>query len=335
MKIFGCCDATTVAMDCGLFGDEDESDVATPHPKEADVFNGEHELALELPATSEANEPKVCCTNSGMSFEPAQPPAHPRAPRADLPATPQRLGKLLEQGKAMQQLFAIEALASAATAYGWQKAEPVVSQLLARVGLRLHEQEYAITAARCVSELAELPASTLSAAAAERVLLQPTLRVIDKTLSQEYLCCEWLHALLLLLPRLSRSTLEKTVLPYATHHGESINSTNSRLLCCTVLAAAARASGDAPFVARAILPKALSFCQDIELAVRCCMCRQLRTLAAVLGPELAGERLAAELIELQVRSYYAIYRLIHIYAPRFAIPAGAGAGGRKACGGAE
>lgn len=206
--------------------------------------------------------------------------------------------KLLTQGKEMQELFAIEALPTTADTYGWQLAEPVATQLLTRLTHRMHDEEYTVAAARCVVDLAGLPVSTLSAAAAERCLLQPTLCAIDATLPREYICCEWVHALISLLPRLNRSALESSVLPYALKHGDNSISTPSRLLCCSLLGAVASAVGEGAFVERHVMMAALGFCQDIELGVRCCMCMQLTPLAVALGPALAGDRIASELIEL-------------------------------------
>jgi hypothetical protein len=206
--------------------------------------------------------------------------------------------KLLTQGKVMQELFVIEALPTTAGTYGWQLAEPVVRQMLTRLTHRMHDDEYVVAVARCVVELAGVPVLTLSASAAERCLLQPTLRAIDATLPREYICCEWVHALVSLLPRLNRAVVESSVLPYTLKHGGHSTSTSSRLLCCSLLGAMATAVGEGAFVERHVLMAALGFCQDTELDVRCCMCMQLTPLAAALGPTLAGDRIASELIEL-------------------------------------
>ena len=129
--------------------------------------------------------------------------------------------------------------------------------------------------------------------------MHPVMRAIDATIRHEYMCCEWLHALILLLPRLSRAAIESSVLPFALKHGDSSTCTSSRLLCCVLLGAIADACGDGLFVERKFLSSALGLCQDTELDVRCCMCMQLPALAAALGPSLSESKIAAELVELQ------------------------------------
>jgi len=142
----------------------------------------------------------------------------------------------------------------------------------------------------------------LEPAQLERAALAPILAALQQPEPAEgaELLCAWLQALLVLLEgrRLPEAAVARSVLPFATAHGDAGCPVTSRMVCCHVLGAATRGYGAAALAEPRTLAHALALCQDTDTRVRQCMCAQLVPLSLALGPARAAEAPLHELLEL-------------------------------------
>jgi len=107
----------------------------------------------------------------------------------------------------------------------------------------------------------------------------------------------WLATLLSAIPHLPKDVIKREILNIAVANGQLSQTVSSRQASCQIIGK--MAPKFEPFwLKRELLPLATTLCQDVDMEVRQCMCRQLDRLARALGVDLAMSLIFPELIEL-------------------------------------
>ncbi|KAM8831694.1 serine/threonine-protein phosphatase 4 regulatory subunit 4 isoform 2-T2 [Spinachia spinachia] len=107
----------------------------------------------------------------------------------------------------------------------------------------------------------------------------------------------WLETLLSAINALPKETIKQEVLNPLLYQSQLSHSLLGRLATCRILGKVA-CKLDTHLVKKELLPLARSLCQDVELEVRACMCRQLESFARATGVEHTRNELLPELVEL-------------------------------------
>ncbi|KAL6095417.1 ppp4r4 [Pungitius sinensis] len=107
----------------------------------------------------------------------------------------------------------------------------------------------------------------------------------------------WLETLLSAINALPKETIKQEVLNPLLYQSQLSHSISARLASCRILGKVA-CKFDTHLVKKELLPLARSLCQDVELEVRACMCRQLESFARATGVEHTRIELLPELVEL-------------------------------------
>ena len=267
-----------------LFGDEDDAELSTTGPSEAEMIKQR---------TAAAEDVVILEVEEGVP---------------EL----QRLTLLLKRGQPLQKLSALESLSRTVREHESSACDPLlqlVASVLAESSLDESCQE---AAAVGLGELGLL----LEPAMVELRVLPPMLKALQAgadacgaasssqslqdAVSDDVLKA-WLRSLVTLVEagRLSADAIRRTVLPFALAQGEAARPVVSRMVCCHVLSAAAAGYGEAGGICeQGTVAHALALCQDTEACVRACMGLQLVRLGAALGPQRASGNLLSELMEL-------------------------------------
>nr|XP_040025602.1 serine/threonine-protein phosphatase 4 regulatory subunit 4 isoform X5 [Gasterosteus aculeatus aculeatus] len=107
----------------------------------------------------------------------------------------------------------------------------------------------------------------------------------------------WLETLLSAINALPKETIKQEVLNPLLYQSQLSHSLPARLASCRILGKVA-CKFDTHLVKKELLPLARSLCQDVELEVRACMCRQLESFARATGVDHTRIELLPELVEL-------------------------------------
>ncbi|XP_034722216.1 serine/threonine-protein phosphatase 4 regulatory subunit 4 [Etheostoma cragini] len=107
----------------------------------------------------------------------------------------------------------------------------------------------------------------------------------------------WLETLLCSISALPKETIKQEVLNPLLYQSQLSHSLQARLASCRILGKVA-CKFDSHIVKTELLPLARSLCQDQDLEVRACMCRQLESIARAGGVDTTRTELLGDLVEL-------------------------------------
>eukprot|EP01025_Chloroclados_australasicus_P053173 TRINITY_DN6234_c0_g1_i4.p1 TRINITY_DN6234_c0_g1~~TRINITY_DN6234_c0_g1_i4.p1 ORF type:complete len:806 (+),score=97.74 TRINITY_DN6234_c0_g1_i4:299-2716(+) len=206
----------------------------------------------------------------------------------------ERLTLFLESNEPLQEGYALENLSKMVRIHGPKTRQILQPSIKKLFDYKLDEEGRVMLAEayqHIFRDRSALP-EDVNAFIAPLVLQQ-----IKKKNNSQFELKAWLGCFVEMVEFVNVDVLQKEAISLALQKGELDKNVESRVVCCTILGAAAKRL-DKDVISKLYLRKALQMCQDTDYQVRLSMCQWLCCIAKTLGSDLASTSVLPELLEL-------------------------------------